>query len=420
MSEESPHEKHDDLADAPEAAQAEQEHVPAANSAESESPWLNWALGPGMYYLGVTFLLLLASVMVLWIDVPRVIESGEMLEEGFELPELSAEELAFEETAYNWGKFAGIVLLIIWPVFIAEHIYHLLRLASFRRFHTEHPFWWGICLIPPLRIAARRRSSELSLNGALSEEGSAGQASAGESRSAGSTLGLENPLGQGAVWLPGYGWKNVNRELRRELERAFSIPIIWIALMILPVLGLQFYFKEHIADYPSLRIALHFGTGLIWFAFTFEFIVMVSVAESKIAYCKRHWLDLVIILLPLISFLRTLRLLRASKLVKVGRLQQLTKVVRAYRLRGVAMRGLRALLLLEVLNRLLRIKPENQLKKLEKRFAEKQRELTELQHEIDDVKAIIARRKLEEEEREQSLHDATTDPADDDSVEVAK
>ena len=339
--------------------------------AEKREQILRVIYGPGMYYLALFFLLLLATVMVLWIDVPRVVDSVELPEDGTEVLQLSEAELRFEETAYNWGKFAGYVLLIIWPVFIAEYIFHFLMLGSVSKFFKQHPFWWAICLVPPLRIGARRKTEDAD-----------------------------------QIWLPTYGWMPVNRELRRELERAFSIPIIWIALLILPVLGLQFYFKEGIADYPMIRIALHFGTGLIWFAFTFEFIVMVSVAESKLAYCKRHWLDLVIILLPLISFLRTLRLIRASKLVKVGRLQQLTKVVRAYRLRGVAMRGLRALMLLEVLNRLLRIKPEKQLKKLMKLYDEKQRELEELQYEIDSVKEIIALHEKEQKEREESQGDS--------------
>lgn len=348
---------------------------------EKREELLRLIYGPGMYFLALAFLLLLATIMVLWIDVPRVVESVELPEDGLETVQLSEAELRFESTAYNWGKYAGYVLLCIWPVFIAEYIFHFLRLGSVEKFSKQHPFWWAICLVPPLRIGARRRTQETD-----------------------------------QIWLPGYGWMAVNRDLRRELERAFSIPIIWIALLILPVLGLQFYFKEGIADYPAMRIALHFGTGLIWFAFTFEFIVMVSVAESKIAYCKRHWLDLLIILLPLISFLRTLRLIRASKLIKVGRLQQLTKVVRAYRLRGVAMRGLRALMLLEVLNRLLRIKPEKQLKKLIKRYEEKQRELEELQHEINSVKEIIARH----EEEQRKLENRDDDSSDESDLIAAK
>ncbi|MEM8733275.1 MAG: potassium channel protein, partial [Planctomycetota bacterium] len=149
-------------------------------------------------------------------------------------------------------------------------------------------------------------------------------------------------------------------------------------------------FKESVINYPFLRIALHIGTGLIWFAFTVEFIVMLSVAEKKLQYCKKHWLDLAIILLPLISFLRTLRAVRATRLLKVGKLGQVSKLVRAYRLRGVAMRGFRALMVLEVIHRVMRIKPESRIQKLELEYAEKELELRELREQIDELKLQVA------------------------------
>lgn len=308
-------------------------------------------LGPAMFYLSLGFLALLATIMVLWIDVPRVVEIAEVLEDG-QFMQLSEEELAFESIAFSWGKFCGISLLLMWPIFVAEQLFYFLRSEPQKSFFRNYPYWFLFCLLPPLRLCAQRRED----------------------------------INQ--IWLPQFGWCVVDRNLRRKLERIFSFPMIGIALLILPVLGLQHYFGERIADYPTLRILLHFGTGLIWFAFAVEFIVMVSVAPQKLVYCKQHWLDLVIILLPLVSFLRTLRLLRASKLLKVGKLQQLSRVVRIYRLRGVAMRGLRALLLLEVLHRLLRTKPETRIVKLEQQVIDKQRELDELREEISRLKSL--------------------------------
>lgn len=305
-----------------------------------------------MFYLSLVFLALLAAILVLWIDVPRVVEViGEDAGES-EVVQLSDAELQFEDTAYRWGKFCGMFLILLWPIFIAEQVVHFLQTRRGQSFYRKHPFWWILCVIPPLRLCAHRRESD--------EQ----------------------------VWFPILGWQISDRALQRRLERSFSFPMIGIALLILPVLGLQFYFKERIAEYPELRIALHFGTGLIWFAFAVEFIVMVSVAEKRLKYCKQHWLDLVIILLPLISFLRTLRLLRAgSSLAKVGRLQQLTRVVRVYRLRGVAMRALRALMLLEVVHRLMRTTPESRIRKLELQYEEKQRELADLEEEIARLRA---------------------------------
>ena len=58
---------------------------------------------------------------------------------------------------------------------------------------------------------------------------------------------------------------------------------------------------SQVSEYIWLRLLLHLSTGVIWFAFAAEFILMVSVAERKIAYCLAHWIDLAIIVLPLLS-----------------------------------------------------------------------------------------------------------------------
>jgi hypothetical protein len=211
-------------------------------------------LAPPMFYLSLLFLMLLAALLVLWIDVPRVVESPELQQlvtserpatKVAHLPPPSAENQAFEETAFIWGKRVAVALLLLWPVFVAEQAVHYFMNSRGGGFDQKYPYWWVYCLIPPLRMCARHRGNRQT------------------------------------IWLPRLGWQVVDHHLQRRLERAFSIPMIWIALLILPVLGLQAVFQEKIADYPGLRLALHFGAGLIWFAFATEFIVMVSVADKK-------------------------------------------------------------------------------------------------------------------------------------------
>ncbi|MFK7738659.1 MAG: hypothetical protein AB8B50_21725 [Pirellulaceae bacterium] len=303
-----------------------------------------------MFAASLAFLILLSAVLVLWIDV--VVEPAERtdLTESAR-QELIAKELAFEASAQRIGNVCAALLLVLWPAFLAEQFYNHLKLSSDASFLKHYPFWWLSCTLPPLRLCAQHRAES------------------------------------NEVWLPRFGWRTVNRELRKELERLFSIPMIFIALLILPVLGAHLLFKDRIIDFPALRIFLHIGTGLIWFAFTVEFIVMVSVAEKKLNYCKKHWLDLAIILLPLISFLRSLRALRIARVVDIGRFSQMSKFVRAYRLRGVAMRAFRALLVLEVLHRILRTKPEKRIQSLELQYAEKKRELSELREQIEALRA---------------------------------
>ena len=58
--------------------------------------------------------------------------------------------------------------------------------------------------------------------------------------------------------------------------------------------------------------------------------------------------------------------------------------------RGTVMRAYRSILMLDVIDRLFRAKPEVQLLRLEEAMAEKEREIEELRHEIDILKVRMA------------------------------
>lgn len=312
-----------------------------------------------MFWLSLVSLALTASILVLWIDVPRVTDTVALLEELESTRQGNSESdttaLPFDEFArasIAWGERVLFLILCIWPIFVGEQLLHFLLAKRGESFWKQHRYWWAFCLCPPLRMCARHRGS--------SER----------------------------IWLPHLGWQIADQHLVRRLERAFSMPMIGIALLILPVLGLQIFYQDRIVDYPKLRFALHLGTGIIWFAFATEFIVMVSVTPRKVRYCLRNWLDLVIIVLPLISFLRTLRILRAAKLLNVSKLQTLTRLIRVYRLRGVALRGWRALVVLELTQRMLFQTPSTRLRKLEELYCEKELELQELKQQIEKLRAL--------------------------------
>lgn len=321
--------------------------------ASSPKDQLADALAPIMFWLSFASLGLTAAVLVLWIDVPRVDETYELSEESTisaanDLIVSPSDQFAI--TALVWGAVVFRLLIGLWPVFVAEQVLYFFRTKRGESFLRQHRYWWAFCICPPLRMCARHRGS------------------------------------RDRIWLPRLGWQIADHHLIRRLERAFSLPMIGIALLILPVLGLQAFYQDRIADYPTLRAALHIGTGVIWFAFATEFIVMVSVTPQKITYCRRHWLDLVIILLPLISFLRTLRILRAARLMNITKLQQLSRLMRVYRLRGVALRGWRALLLLDLAQRLFLSSPEKRIRKLEAQCTEKERELELLREQIESLR----------------------------------
>ncbi len=249
--------------------------------------------------------------------------------------------------------FFLVALGCVWLGFLFEfalNVAHRDRRESFWRNHWPELL---VCLCPPLRMGKRSR------------------------------------VMNGQMWLPGLGWQTPNDDLRLRLERVFGLPMIGFALMILPILAVEHFLPEQVHPDKNLWLVvlLDVCTAVIWVAFTTELIVMASAAEEKFTYCWQHWLDLAIILLPLISFARALRLARAARLGRLGSMSRL------YRLRGLAMRAFRAVLLLDAFKRLLLIRPEKRLARLQRTLAVKERELDQLRREIAELNAIVASRR---------------------------
>jgi len=188
------------------------------------------------------------------------------------------------------------------------------------------------------------------------------------------------------LWLPVIGWQSPGKKLLKRLEAIAARPMLMVAFLILPVLLLEYAFSNLVQNNPWLQITLHAATGFIWWSFTVEFIIMVSAAKKKFQYIKTNWIDLVIILLPLVSFLRTIRILRLARLARV---QQITKVTRMYRMRGLIANVMRGFMLMELVNKVLRIKPEKTLVKLQESKANKEQELQNIQTKIEIVEEKI-------------------------------
>lgn len=231
----------------------------------------------------------------------------------------------------------------LFPLFWAEAAWHY-RLGS--------PLWRKClipCFFPPLRLAARDRQT--------------------------GTL----------LWLPLLGWRHIDHDLQDDVQRAFSGPMIVVALMILPLLAIDFIWSHRInmEENQWLQILVETGYSVTWLAFTVEFVVMFSIVNHKLRYLKKHWVDLLIICLPLLAFLR------AMQLSHLLRMQQVTKATRVYRLRGVALRVWRGILALDVLSRLIRISPERRIESLKQEIAEREREIDKLRREMARLEAEL-------------------------------
>ncbi|MCA9546370.1 MAG: ion transporter [Myxococcales bacterium] len=121
------------------------------------------------------------------------------------------------------------------------------------------------------------------------------------------------PPGTRHVSLGRYGRIIADDDLRERVERAFHWPMILLALAVLPLFAIEVFEK------PTGRLEywLEFGFAVIWVAFLVEFVVKIAVAESRLEYVKRNWLDLVVILLPVLRVLRLSALARSIRLLKL-------------------------------------------------------------------------------------------------------
>jgi voltage-gated potassium channel len=139
------------------------------------------------------------------------------------------------------------------------------------------------------------------------------------------------------------------------------------------------------AHTPAVRFVTRIGEALIWAAFALEFTVMISVVDRKLRYCRQHWIDILVIVLPLIAFLRSLRLARLARLHQIGRFTRL------YRLRGSIVRAQRGAVVASVVERKLLRNPRKQLVKLQVALSEKERDVELLRAQIRELELEIQR-----------------------------
>ncbi|MGB3619450.1 MAG: hypothetical protein WBA12_15135 [Catalinimonas sp.] len=229
--------------------------------------------------------------------------------------------------AAGWLLFVGDLAWTLWLVRCERHT---LPLRTWRR-------RVGMLLFPPLRLGGRHL------------------------------------LDRDRTWLPRWGWSQVNESLYEELRRSFSVPLLVIALLIVPALVIELKFLDQAeARFPGVDWSfwLELVQALIWIAFTFEFLLLFAYTDDRTSYLKKNWIDVLIILLPLVSFLRTFRL---------AQVMRFKYLARTWKLRGVVTKARQGLILAEVLQRLFAPNPQRRLRALQKKLRDNRRERAELE-----------------------------------------
>jgi voltage-gated potassium channel len=247
---------------------------------------------------------------------------------------------------YWWG------MILLWPLYLLELIAHTLLGSPRYHYNLLYVF------IPPLRLGGRDHRT------------------------------------WSRIWLPGAGWQPVNRKLVAQVEKALSGPMVGFALLVLPLLAVEFGWRNTVETHPTLSFALQTTSSVIWLAFAIELIVMVSIARRKARYLAQHWIDLLIVLLPMVEVMPALRLAAVGRLSKITKLKYLTNLSRVYRTRGLAMRAFRAFILLDSVQRLLRLNPEKRLAALRDKLEDHYHEIEQIRCEMRELEARLAAEEL--------------------------
>lgn len=104
-------------------------------------------------------------------------------------------------------------------------------------------------------------------------------------------------------------------------RRRFEVPVMAAALAVIPTLVV-----EATATRTWLVQAAALANWLIWGSFVAEFVVVTALADRRMAYARKAWLDLLVIFasFPLLGeLLAYTRLLRLTRLVRVLRILRL-------------------------------------------------------------------------------------------------
>ena len=194
------------------------------------------------------------------------------------------------------------------------------------------------------------------------------------------------PAVPGSVaWLPG-GWRRADEALFTAAEARAAFPMLMVALLVLPVVGAEFLLEERIAAEPAVAAALHTLNAVIWFAFTLELVVLLALAPDRKRFLIGHWINVLIVALPFLGFLRGVRLVAAVSAPNIAALAQ------SARFRVLLVRTMRVVVFLKLIERFVHRDPRVSLARLRDKRDEKARELAKLEAEIAAAKEALARK----------------------------
>jgi voltage-gated potassium channel len=246
------------------------------------------------------------------------------------------------------------ITLILWPIFLFERLFYLI-------FCDDKKTWKNylspllVTLFPALHLVTR-------------------------------------PCGKQEYILWSFRWQLVTPELYKQIEKTFLYPILIISIIMIPFWITEIFYPEKMTVHPLFHHLINRGNALIWVLFVTEFFILFSIAEKRIDYLKKHWMEILIIILPMLALTRFILISRSLFFTKGAFLfgMKIQRLLNIYRSRVVLNRVIRILVIINIVKRFYRRRnPEKYLIRLQNQLTEKEKEITDLKIQIDEMEQLI-------------------------------
>jgi hypothetical protein len=247
------------------------------------------------------------------------------------------------------------ILLILWPIFFIERLLYLI-------FCDEKKTWKSylspllVTLFPAIHLVTR-------------------------------------PCGKQEYILWSFRWQLVTPDLYTHIEKKFLYPILIISIIMIPFWITEIFYPNKLTTHPLFHHLINRGNALIWVLFVTEFFILFSIAEKRMDYLKKHWMEILIIILPMLALTRFILISRSLFFTKGAFLfgMKIQRLLNIYRSRVVLNRVIRILIIIDIVKRFYqRRNPEKYLRRLQNQLTEKEKEITELKTQISEMEQLIA------------------------------
>jgi len=247
----------------------------------------------------------------------------------------------------SYSQIIITILLIVWPIFFFERLLYLIFCDDKKTWKSYlSPLF--VTLLPALHLATRA-------------------------------------CGKREYILWSFRWQLVTPDLYTHIEKKFLYPILLLSLIMIPFWITEIFYPEKLTTHPLFIHLINRGNALIWILFVTEFFILFSIAEKRMDYLKKHWMEILIIILPMLALTRFVLISRSLYLIRIQHFLNI------YRSKVVLNRIIRILVILDLVKRFYkRRNPEKYLIRLQKQLTEKEKEISDLKTQISEMEQLIA------------------------------